>query len=57
MLNILFGALGIVIVGIAVKLFDDKIRPYKYRKIIVNTIAIASALSFIIGFIRIIIGR
>lgn len=57
MINILIGALGIIAVGIAVKLFDDKIRPYKYRKIIVNTVAIASALSFIVGFIRLIIGR
>lgn len=57
MLNIALGVLGIIAVGIAVKLFDDKIRPYKYRKIIVNTVAISSVLSFIIGIIRVIIGR
>ena len=57
MTNILIGAIGIIAVGVAVKIFDDKIRPYKYRKIIVNTIAIGSALSFIVGFIRLIIGR
>lgn len=57
MINVLIGVIGIIIVGIAVKLFDSEIRPYKYRKIIVNTVAISSALSLIIGIIRCIIGR
>lgn len=57
MINVLIGVIGIIAVGIAVKLFDSEIRPYKYRKIIVNTVAISSVLSLIIGIIRCIIGR
>lgn len=55
--NIIAGIIGIIGVGIAVKVFDDKIRPYHYRKLVVDVVAIASLLSFIVGIIRIIIGR
>lgn len=49
------GALCVIGDCIAVKLFDDVIRPYTYRKAIVNAVMIAGLIMLIGGFIALLI--
>jgi hypothetical protein len=50
------GIVLILIICICVKLFDDKIRPSHWLKVIVNTVTITGLLLIIVGLARIIIG-
>lgn len=49
------GAVFVIGDCIAVKLFDDVIRPYTYRKAIVNAVMIAGLIMLIGGFIALLI--
>ena len=45
----------IVIASICVKLFDDEIRPVKWKKVLINTAVIAGLILIVIGAIQLII--
>lgn len=56
MIMLIAGIIIILVVSICVKLFDDKIRPNHWLKVLVNTSTIAGLLLILVGFIRLITG-
>lgn len=56
MVMLIAGIIIILVVSICVKLFDDKIRPNHWLKVLVNTSTITGLLLILVGFIRLITG-
>lgn len=52
---VMIGFIFVIADCIAVKLFDDIIRPYKYRKAIINAVMISGLIMIIGGLIAIFI--
>lgn len=56
MVMLIAGIIIVLVVCVCVKLFDDKIRPNHWLKVLVNTSTIAGLLLILVGFIRLITG-